>query len=1123
MSDISSDSLNDALGINNDLDSEDDDLSPLSPLKVKPESSTSAAWSIPNDNTNNNIKFSAPQPNPPKISDKSYNFLTNVASALASPVRGDGPLKGIRYDIANVKLLDRGDMSEPEKTSKMKIKEVESENPQSFSGLSQKQLGESAEALRALDKELLSERSRYDSRGCSSISSLLKKRLEIAQSSAHSILTRIHSVKKEKSQNEQLSLQQFNQGKGASKIAHPRAFWGIKQAASYLKSVRVRTMAFVYKDNSEELPVAINDEVAFRACKRCRDKVAAEILNTRDSKVDHACRRAVGVGGRWGPHQLPDSLRFKNYQFVDARLGGKWVSSYVYDPLRSYLNPTLTLDDGGGGEGKDLDGLNNFESNHSEFRRTFQTLKSTFEAETTDNGRRKKLGVMLRSLDSFMSSGVAVDPQEHTVKLPGDYGGGGFKPPEKYGMDAKGKVMMLTSIDETAFGASIARLVQKVFKAWVKVVGFRMLVRDVFEWGRRRMLKLVWKPLFVHWRVMSAAKEVGEVEGGLRLLRRMVVRWRRFGREMRAGKVRFIRRLFVRRVQYIVKAWSSWARRKGKKKRVADAHWFKKGREIGFDRWHTWWVETARLKKYGKMIYVKRVMRVLRTRFAEWHRKIIVNRRLLKRVFTIGIEFSEHFKQLRGNREKSEFNLMRDIVMAWRKTVLERVRNRTIKMNFISRRMLWEATLVSKTFLAWQRYSYCAVVSMEFRAEGETKQLRRIFAQWERWSYRIIRVRHRWTVRKPLEKTFENLRLGCDVSRMSRMVVFKKVWGRWEAKWIENWKNQPDRFRDHWLLKHVVREWAWLVGEIGAERRCGFSVGGDGFYYRPFMSKRRLVELEKAEKEEKEEEEQVEVEEKTKTETHNQQQLLGVSAIDTYRRLAVLKNIFGWWSGISGRRRHLRRNLGSLSRLSLRLKLLDGFSHFPGFGNNEKVEGFRTRKLKKMIFKEWKVFSDTYMKRIHDDDLHNLLREKRRRKEELLVDEEFNRSQNMAKKAAQESGAHYDKGSFLKRVNVSNYHRLRQSWFGWKRLTILCRENRIQRSRLLRIKNHQTKKIIFEAWADDTHFINRRSSFAKQRIESEQGMKGRRGSLITPFTDKSMMLLNFINSGSGGGKFGDMW
>jgi hypothetical protein len=235
------------------------------------------------------------------------------------------------------------------------------------------------------------------------------------------------------------------------------------------------------------------------------------------------------------------------------------------------------------------------------------------------------------------------------------------------------------------------------------------------------------------------------------------------------------RRIFVRRVQFIVKAWREWARRKGKKKRVADAHWFKKGRELGFDRWHSWSVETARLKKYFNMIRVKRVARILRIRFAEWHRKIIVNRRLLRRVFQIGIEFSEHFKRLRGNREKSEFNLLRDILMAWRKTALERIRDRTLRMNLISRRMLWEASLVSRTFLGWQRYSYCAVVSREFRAEGEIRNLRRIFAGWERWSYRILRVRHKWTVRKPLEWVFCGLRLGCDVSRMSRL-----VWGgRW--------------------------------------------------------------------------------------------------------------------------------------------------------------------------------------------------------------------------------------------------------------------------------------------------------------------------------------------------------
>ena len=49
-----------------------------------------------------------------------------------------------------------------------------------------------------------------------------------------------------------------------------RAFCGLRQAASYLKSVRVRTMAFVYKDNRDDLPVAISDEDAKRACKRCR-------------------------------------------------------------------------------------------------------------------------------------------------------------------------------------------------------------------------------------------------------------------------------------------------------------------------------------------------------------------------------------------------------------------------------------------------------------------------------------------------------------------------------------------------------------------------------------------------------------------------------------------------------------------------------------------------------------------------------------------------------------------------------------------------------------------------------------------------------------------------------------
>ena len=270
-----------------------------------------------------------------------------------------------------------------------------------------------------------------------------------------------------------------------------KAFWGLHQAATYLKSVRVRTMAFVYEGSgnaqtrevrvreersdecngirrtaslvavasntvltsniikypsllcdslcsSQDLPLAMGDDEARRACKQCRDRVAAEILALRDTKVDNACRRAVGVGGRWGPHQMPDQLRYKNYVVTDARLGGKWVSSYVYDPLRSYLKPSVMLDAGGaGGKGKP-DGLNlASESDNSEFRRTFLSLKRGFEAETTTSGRRRKLGRMIRVLDSFMARGVAEDALAHVVKLPG----GEERRGAKYGRGARSEAM----------------------------------------------------------------------------------------------------------------------------------------------------------------------------------------------------------------------------------------------------------------------------------------------------------------------------------------------------------------------------------------------------------------------------------------------------------------------------------------------------------------------------------------------------------------------------------------------------------------------------------------------------------------------------------------------------------
>ena len=84
------------------------------------------------------------------------------------------------------------------------------------------------------------------------------------------------------------------------------------------------------------------------------------------------------------------------------------------------------------------------------------------------------------------------------------------------------------------------------------------------------------------------------------------------------------------------------------------------------------------MHKYEGIITRRRVKRVLGERFNEWFRKIVVNRRLLKRVFKIGLEMSAHFQYLRGNRGKSEFNLLRDIVLEWKEYVGGEIRERRV-------------------------------------------------------------------------------------------------------------------------------------------------------------------------------------------------------------------------------------------------------------------------------------------------------------------------------------------------------------------------------------------------------------------------------------------------------------
>ena len=204
--------------------------------------------------------------------------------------------------------------------------------------------------------------------------------------------------------------------------------------------------------------------------------------------------------------------------------------------------------------------------------------------------------------------------------------------------------------------------------------------------------------------------------------------------------------------------------------------------------------------------------------FAEWFRKSIVNRRLLRRVFTIGIEFSEHFKSLRGNREKSEFNLLRDIVIAWRALSAARMRSRKAKMGLVSRKMVYEAGLISSVFLAWQRHCYCKAVSREFREDVMMKMLKASFAGWERWSYRVIRVRWKWSVRKVQEWSFKLFRMGCDVKRIERKVVSRRVWGRWVRRWERLWKQEPVEMYESSLMKKIWREWTWYLAELGVER-----------------------------------------------------------------------------------------------------------------------------------------------------------------------------------------------------------------------------------------------------------------------------------------------------------------
>jgi len=92
------------------------------------------------------------------------------------------------------------------------------------------------------------------------------------------------------------------------RVVLARAFIGFKQASSYLRSMRIRTMALVKSVDMESLPSAIGHDEAVMMVKNARSMIILDIQKLRDEKLDGACRRAVGVATRWRAHPLPDQV-----------------------------------------------------------------------------------------------------------------------------------------------------------------------------------------------------------------------------------------------------------------------------------------------------------------------------------------------------------------------------------------------------------------------------------------------------------------------------------------------------------------------------------------------------------------------------------------------------------------------------------------------------------------------------------------------------------------------------------------------------------------------------------------------------------------------------------------------
>jgi len=396
---------------------------------------------------------------------------------------------------------------------------------------------------------------------------------------------------------------------------------------------------------------------------------------------------------------------------------------------------------------------------------------------------------------------------------------------------------------------------------------------------------------------------------------------------------------------------------------------------------------------------------------------------------------------------------------------------------------MWRIGLLCKVFLAWQRYTYVSVVCWEMRNELLLKLCRKALVMWGRWSYKVSTFRYKVSVFRRLEWAWKGFVIGVGVSRMGRSNMLKKTFARWVSGWQERYIIVPRSVCRRRLLKKIFVEWKWCVAWSVSEKRCGLEESRR----LKFLPRRIDGTASQAPF-------AVETDTISREYTH-----YGKPAVTKYYQLVLSRKIFSWWSGVSFRHRKLRRNLGRLSRLAYRYRLLDAFSRFPTFGWEKKVQNFRVKKMCKKVFRSWRGASKKFALRMQQEGLAFRLRE---RGAERLDDMDLGEIDEDADYVGPPR-------SFIEVVPVTMRSRLSVSFGGWKLQMLLGRRAKLEGIRMEKMQGVKVKRAVFEKWKAGTHFIARRVSFNEEEGVFRFSGGSRKVGGLQPWSEAKMA--NFLN------------